>query len=69
MSKDNTKQEVRLTRAEKKEINNIIAKYKGYDKKAMSAQQSIPYKRLYPDGICRVDDDFYSKSILFEDIN
>lgn len=69
MSKDNTKQEVKLTSAEKKEINNIIAKFKGDDKKAMSAQQSIPYKRLYPDGICRVDEDFYSKSILFEDIN
>jgi type IV secretory pathway VirB4 component len=69
LSKDTHKQEVKLTRAEKAEINRIIAKYKDDGKKEMSAQQSVPYKRLYPDGICRVDEDFYSKSILFDDIN
>lgn len=37
--------------------------------KEKSAQDSIPYERLYPDGICKVEGDFYSKTILFEDIN
>lgn len=35
----------------------------------MSAQQSIPYRRIYPDGICRVTHKFYSKTIQFYDIN
>ena len=34
-----------------------------------SAQDSIPYKRIYPDGICHVADNFYSKTISFSDIN
>lgn len=69
MSKDTTKQQVKLSRAEKKEIAKVLAKYKGDDKKSKSAQQSVPYRRIYPDGICRVDEDFYSKTVLFEDIN
>lgn len=69
MSKETRQQTTKLSRAEKKEINNIISKYKGDSQKQMSAQQSVPYKRIYPDGICKVTEDFYSKTILFEDIN
>ena len=35
----------------------------------MSAQDSIPFLRMYPDGICRVTDNTYSKTIRFADIN
>ena len=35
----------------------------------MSAQDSIPFLRMYPDGICRVTDNTYSKTIQFADIN
>ena len=35
----------------------------------MSAQDSIPFLRMYPDGICRVTDNTYSKTIKFADIN
>ena len=35
----------------------------------MSAQDSIPFQRMYPDGICRVTDNTYSKTIQFADIN
>ena len=58
----------KLTRAEKKEIAAIIQKAKG-DGKPHTAQQTIPYLQMYPDGICRVSDKRYSKSIAFEDIN
>ena len=35
----------------------------------MSAQDSIPFLRMYPDGICRVTENTYSKTIQFADIN
>ena len=35
----------------------------------LSAQDSIPFERMFPDGICRVEGRFYSKAIQFQDIN
>ena len=58
----------KLTRAEKKEIAAVIQRAKG-DGKPHTAQQTIPYIQMYPDGICHVSDKRYSKSIAFEDIN
>ena len=58
---------VKLTRAEKREIQAIIRKYKG-DGKAHSAQASIPYQAMYPDGICRVTANTFSKCIEFADM-
>ena len=46
-----------------------IARAKGTDKQELSAQDSIPYQRMYPDGICRVTDTFYTKTVQFQDIN
>ena len=34
-----------------------------------SAQESIPFQRMFPDGICRVTDNYYTKTIQFQDIN
>ena len=39
------------------------------DKKEKSAQDSIPYQRMWPDGICRVTDTRYTKTIQYQDIN
>lgn len=58
----------KLSRAEKKRIAALIQKAKG-DGKAHTAQQTIPYITMYPDGICRITDKKYSKSVQFEDIN
>ena len=58
----------KLTRAEKKEIAAVIQAAKG-DGKPRTAQQTIPYLQMYPDGICRVTEKKYSKSLVFEDIN
>ncbi len=59
----------KLTRAEKKQIEAAIARANRTDKKEQSAQDSIPYQRMWQDGICRVSDTHYTKSIQFQDIN
>lgn len=33
-----------------------------------SAQQTIPYRQMYKDGVCRVDNRLFTKSVEFEDI-
>ena len=58
----------KLTRKQKKEINKLVASYKG-DGKAHSAQDSIPYELMFEDGLCRLDKAHYSKCIEFEDVN
>ena len=59
----------KLTRSEKKQIEYAIAKNKQKDKHKMSAQDSIPFQRMFPDGICRVNKNTYTKTIRFADIN
>ena len=71
MSKEKTKSakaKRKLTRAEKKQIAAVIRQAKG-DGKPHTAQETIPYLQMFPDGICRVTEKRYSKSIAFEDIN
>ena len=71
MSTANTKHERsrrKLTRAEKREIAALIRAAKG-DGKPHTAQQTIPYLAMYPDGICKVTEKKYSKSIAYDDIN
>ena len=55
----------KLSRAEKKEIEAAIARANRTDKKEKSAQDSIPYQRMYPDGICRVTDTRFVKTIRY----
>ena len=59
----------KLSRAEKRQIEATLANAKRTDKKEKSAQDSIPYQRMWPDGICRVTDTHYTKTIQFQDIN
>jgi type IV secretory pathway VirB4 component len=59
----------KLTRAEKREIEAAIARAKNRDKKKKSAQDSIPFERMYPDGVCRVKPGYFTKTIQFQDIN
>ena len=71
MSKEKTKSakaKRKLTRAEKKQIAAVIRQAKG-DGRPHTAQETIPYLQMFPDGICRVTEKRYSKSIAFEDIN
>ena len=59
----------RLSRADRKQIEAAIARANRTDRKEKSAQDSIPYERMWPDGICRVADGHYTKTIQFQDIN
>ncbi|MCC8090929.1 MAG: ATP-binding protein [Oscillospiraceae bacterium] len=59
----------KLSRAERKQVEAAIANAKWQDKKKRSAQDSIPFQRMFPDGICRVKDNYYTKTIQFQDIN
>lgn len=59
----------KLTRSEKKQIEYTIAKNSNKDKHKISAQDSIPFQRMFPDGICRVNENTYTKTIRFADIN
>ena len=59
----------KLSAADKKQIEAAIARANRTDKKEKSAQDSIPYERMWADGICRVSDCHYTKTIQFQDIN
>ena len=58
-----------LTSAEKKEVKQIIDRARKDDGIPRTAQQSIPFDRMFQDGICRVGSDYYTKTIQFQDIN
>ena len=55
------------------EQKQMLVKQKLHEKKQKkvprTAQQSIPYKEMYKDGICRVDEKYFTKCIQFYDIN
>ena len=59
----------KLSRRDRREIEAAIARAIRTDRKEQSAQDSIPYERMWPDGICRVTDSHYTKTVQFQDIN
>ncbi len=61
-------QKLKVTRAEKKQLQALM-KQNQQKKHSVSAQSTIPYQRMWPDGICRVTDKYYTKTIQFQDIN
>ena len=59
----------KLSRKQQKELQSAVKKAKRDDGVPRTAQQSIPFQRMFPDGICRVTDRYYTKTIQFQDIN
>ena len=59
----------KLSRADRKKIEAVIARANRSDKKEMSAQDSSPFLQMYPDGICRVTDTYFTKTGQYQDIN
>ena len=59
----------KLSHADKKQIEAAIVRANRTNRKEKSAQDSIPYEQMWPDGICRVADGHYTKTIQFQDIN
>ena len=58
----------KLTRAERKQIEAVVRQAKG-DGKAHTVQDSIPFRNIFPDGLCRLDGNSFSKTIAFADVN
>lgn len=50
-------------------VREIVRNARKNDGVPQTAQQSIPFDRMFPDGICRVGLDYYTKTIQFQDIN
>ena len=48
---------------------SLMQKLFGTKKPPETAQQSIPYREMHRDGICRVNDKLYTKTVTFGDIN
>lgn len=58
-----------LSAEQKKRIVKQKQKAKKAAKVPHTVQESIPYEEMFKDGICRVNDHFYTKCIRFGDIN
>ena len=64
-----TKEKIKLTRAEKKQLQALMKRNQQQNQKGPhTAQDTIPYQRMWPDGVCRVTDHYYTKTIQFQDI-
>ncbi len=50
-------------------FQKLLTWFFGRKDKPQSAQQSIPYRQMYRDGICRVNERLYTKTVVFQDIN
>ena len=61
----------KVTGKQKKLIETAVKKARpfGKGKVPVTAQQSIPFICMYPDGICKVTDTFFTKTVQFFDIN
>jgi hypothetical protein len=58
-----------LSKSEQAEVREIIKNAQKDDGTPRTAQQTLPFDRMFPDGICRVGLDYYTKTIQFQDIN
>ena len=58
-----------LSKKDQKRVQEIIDRAKKDDGIPRTAQQSIPFDRMFPDGIARVGSNYYTKTIQFQDIN
>lgn len=61
--------DTKLTPAEKRRLEKAVRRAKKEGKIAKTAQQTLPYEEMYQDGVCRITNRLYSKSVLCEDIN
>ncbi|NBH34470.1 conjugal transfer protein TraE [Clostridiaceae bacterium] len=61
--------ETRLSPADRRRVEKAVKRAKREGKIARTAQQTIPYEEMYQDGVCRITDRLYSKSVVCEDIN
>lgn len=48
---------------------SFVRSGRGKPRGPQSAQQTIPYREMFRDGICKVREGFYTKTLSYEDIN
>ena len=58
-----------LNRQQQLEVKEVIKNAQHDDGTPRTAQQTIPFERMFQDGICRVGRNYYTKTIQFQDIN
>lgn len=58
-----------LSARDQKEVRRLLEQAQGNQKVPETAQDSIPFLRMYQDGLCRVTENYFSKCIEFQDIN
>lgn len=58
-----------LSKKEAKQVRQIVDAARRDNGIPQTAQQSIPFERMFPDGICRVTGNYYTKTVQFQDIN
>ena len=58
-----------LTKEQQLQIKQVVDRARNSSDVPRTAQESIPFERMFPDGICRVGADYYTKTIQFQDIN
>ena len=63
-----TARQEKTAKPRRKQIEAVVRKAKG-DGKAHTVQDSIPFRNMFPDGLCRLEGGTFSKTIAFEDVN
>ncbi len=58
-----------LTKEQQLQIKQVVDRARNSSEVPRTAQESIPFERMFPDGICRVGANYYTKTIQFQDIN
>ena len=58
-----------LSPKEQKAVAEIVKKAENREKVPHTAQDSIPFIKMYPDGICKVTENYYTRTIEYQDIN
>ena len=59
---------VKLTRAERKQIAALLARAHPQQRTPRTAQQTLPYDCMWPDGICLADHTLYTRTVQFQDV-
>ncbi len=61
--------DAKISKEDKKRLEKAINKAKKEGKFPATAQETLPYRVIYKNGMCQLDGYDFSKTIAFEDIN
>lgn len=61
--------DAKLTGTERRRLAAAVKKAKRDGKIPKTAQQTVPYREMFKDGLCQVNDKLFTKTMQFSDIN